>query len=216
MTNNVCIVLLSSCSFIFNNTSSVIVLWIWVHGRKFTLPFCFVLLCIWGHCFQVQAPGGLYLEGRFNGGFFALRFWGAYFRNFTVIDNPDPVGWITKTFSALASFSNSFRWICFGLLCLKRSKTHSHATTKYVFADFASAAPWKIIYAVYSIWAGNGVIGGKVEINNSKLTRPAICWGGGGGLRLVIKPIFASVLHHLCPLPSWILEQAIGNYLSLS
>ena len=123
MTNNVCIVLLSSFSFIFNNTSSVIVLWIWVHGRKFTLPFCFVLLCIWGHCFQVQAPGGLYLEGRFNGGFFALRFWGAYFRNFTVIDNPDPVGWITKTFSALASFSNSFRWICFGLLSLKRFKT---------------------------------------------------------------------------------------------
>ena len=40
--------------------------------------------------FQVQAPGGgLYLEGRFNGGFFALRVWGgvifggAYFRNFT-------------------------------------------------------------------------------------------------------------------------------------
>ena len=29
--------------------------------------------------FQVQAPrGGLYLEGRFNGGFFALRVWGAY------------------------------------------------------------------------------------------------------------------------------------------
>ena len=29
--------------------------------------------------FQVQAPpGGLYSEGRFNGGFFALRFWGAY------------------------------------------------------------------------------------------------------------------------------------------
>ena len=29
--------------------------------------------------FQVQAsPGGIYLEGRFNGGFFALRFWGAY------------------------------------------------------------------------------------------------------------------------------------------
>ena len=28
--------------------------------------------------FQVQAPGGLYLEGRFNGGFFALLVWGAY------------------------------------------------------------------------------------------------------------------------------------------
>ena len=49
--------------------------------------------------FQVQAPGGggggLYLEGRFNGGIFELSDWGdlyleglihggAYFRNFTV------------------------------------------------------------------------------------------------------------------------------------
>ena len=28
--------------------------------------------------FQVQAPGGLIFVGRFNGGFFALRVWGAY------------------------------------------------------------------------------------------------------------------------------------------
>ena len=28
--------------------------------------------------FQVQAPGGLYSEGLFNGGFFALRVLGAY------------------------------------------------------------------------------------------------------------------------------------------
>ena len=28
--------------------------------------------------FQVQAPGGLIFGGRFNGGFFALPFWGAY------------------------------------------------------------------------------------------------------------------------------------------
>ena len=29
--------------------------------------------------FQIQPPtGGLYLEGRFNGGFFALGVWGAY------------------------------------------------------------------------------------------------------------------------------------------
>ena len=34
--------------------------------------------------FQIQAFGGLYLEGRFNGGFFALLVLGAYFRNFTV------------------------------------------------------------------------------------------------------------------------------------
>ena len=27
--------------------------------------------------FQVQGPGGLYLEGQFNGGFFALPVWGA-------------------------------------------------------------------------------------------------------------------------------------------
>ena len=29
--------------------------------------------------FQVQAPGGLYLEGRFKGGFFTLRGWGLIF-----------------------------------------------------------------------------------------------------------------------------------------
>ena len=29
--------------------------------------------------------GGLYLEGQFNGGFFTLPDWGAYFRNFTVV-----------------------------------------------------------------------------------------------------------------------------------
>ena len=41
--------------------------------------------------FQAQAPGGLYSEGRFNEGFFFLRyefggfiFGGAYFRNFKV------------------------------------------------------------------------------------------------------------------------------------
>ena len=28
--------------------------------------------------FQAQAPGGLYSEGRLNGGLFALRVWGAY------------------------------------------------------------------------------------------------------------------------------------------
>ena len=27
---------------------------------------------------EICPPGGLYLEGRFNGGFFALRVWGAY------------------------------------------------------------------------------------------------------------------------------------------
>ena len=40
--------------------------------------FCFVLLCIRGQIPSTSPPGGLYSEGRFNGGFFVLRFWGAY------------------------------------------------------------------------------------------------------------------------------------------
>ena len=58
---------------------------------SFLLCFSLYLRAI----FQVQAPRGLYLEGRFNGGFFALSVLGglyleglihggAYFRNFTV------------------------------------------------------------------------------------------------------------------------------------
>ena len=45
-------------------------------GSKFTVFVCFTLYL--RAIFQVQAPGGLYLEGRFNGGFFALRVLGAY------------------------------------------------------------------------------------------------------------------------------------------
>jgi len=51
-------------------------------GRKFTV-FALLYFVFEGN-FQVRNPGGLYLEGQFNGGFFALRVWGAYFRNFTV------------------------------------------------------------------------------------------------------------------------------------
>ena len=38
--------------------------------------FCFVLLCIREQIPCTSPPGGLYSEGRLNGGFFALRFWG--------------------------------------------------------------------------------------------------------------------------------------------
>ena len=45
--------------------------------RKFTV-FALFSFVFEGN-YQVQAPpGALYLEGRFNGGFFALRVWGAY------------------------------------------------------------------------------------------------------------------------------------------
>ena len=46
-------------------------------GRKFT-TFALFYFVFEGN-FQVQAPKGLiYLEGRFNGWFFALPFWGTY------------------------------------------------------------------------------------------------------------------------------------------
>ena len=47
-------------------------------GKKFTV---FALFCfVFEGNFQVQTPpgGGLYSEGRFDGGFFALRVRGAY------------------------------------------------------------------------------------------------------------------------------------------
>ena len=61
--------------------------------KEFTVFLCFTLY-LWTIS-EYKPPGGLYLEGRFNGGVFALRVWGglylevlihggAYFRNFTV------------------------------------------------------------------------------------------------------------------------------------
>ena len=41
--------------------------------------FYFVLLCIQGQIPRASPPGGLiFVGGRFSGGFFTLRFWGAY------------------------------------------------------------------------------------------------------------------------------------------
>ena len=58
--------------------------------------FCFVLLCMRGQIPSTSPLGGLYSEGRFNGGFFALfmtlgglclegLIHGGYFWNFTVL-----------------------------------------------------------------------------------------------------------------------------------
>ena len=46
-------------------------------GRNFTVFTLFYF--VFERNFQVQAQGGLYLEGLFNGGFFALRVWGTLF-----------------------------------------------------------------------------------------------------------------------------------------
>ena len=42
------------------------------------LPFLFCFTLYLRAISKYKPPGGLYLEGRFNGGFFALRVWGAY------------------------------------------------------------------------------------------------------------------------------------------
>ena len=50
----------------------------WPYSWKEIFRFSLFYLVFEGN-FQVQTPGwGLYLEGHFNGGFFALRVWGAY------------------------------------------------------------------------------------------------------------------------------------------
>ena len=46
-------------------------------GSKFTIFLCFTLYL--RAIFLVQAPGGLYLEGRFNGGFSRYRIGGLIF-----------------------------------------------------------------------------------------------------------------------------------------
>ena len=49
-----------------------------VVGRKFTLFVLFYF--VFEDNFRAQGPpGGLYLEGQFNGGFFALRVWGGLY-----------------------------------------------------------------------------------------------------------------------------------------
>ena len=45
-------------------------------GSKFTV-FALFYFVFEGN-FPYKPPGGLYLEGRFNGGFFELPVWGAY------------------------------------------------------------------------------------------------------------------------------------------
>ena len=48
-----------------------------VVGSKFTV-FALFYFVVEGNFPSTSPPGGLYLEGRFNGGFFALPIWEAY------------------------------------------------------------------------------------------------------------------------------------------
>ena len=89
--------------------------------RKFTVFALFDL--VFEGSFQVQAPGGLYLERRFNGGFFALWVWGAYiwrglFSEFygswsVVLISPETLGTFrsdgTESPTVTDSWSNRFR-----------------------------------------------------------------------------------------------------------
>ena len=47
-------------------------------GRKFTVFALFYFVLIMRAISKYKSPGGLFLEGRFNGGFFALPAWVAY------------------------------------------------------------------------------------------------------------------------------------------
>ena len=46
-------------------------------GSKFTV-FAFLYFVFEGNFSNTSPQGGLYLKGRFNGGFFGLPVWGAY------------------------------------------------------------------------------------------------------------------------------------------
>ena len=48
-----------------------------IAGNKSTIVALFYY--IFGQFSKYKSPGGLYLEGRFNGGFFALPVWGLIF-----------------------------------------------------------------------------------------------------------------------------------------
>ena len=48
---------------------------LWLEGN---LPFLLCFTLYLRAISKYKPPGGLYLEGRFNGGFFALPVWGAY------------------------------------------------------------------------------------------------------------------------------------------
>ena len=50
----------------------------WPYSWKEIYHFCIVLPLYLREISKYKPPGGLYLEGRFNGRFFALRVWGAY------------------------------------------------------------------------------------------------------------------------------------------
>ena len=53
--------------------------WAIAYSGKEIYHFCFDLLCTRGKIPSTSPPRGLYSEGRFNGGFFALRFWGGLY-----------------------------------------------------------------------------------------------------------------------------------------
>ena len=105
-------------------------------GRKFALFY----FAFEGN-FQVQAPGDLYLEGRFNGGFFCITglgglylegliHGGAYFRNFTVLKFIlGSKAWGNKTKEIILRLSNE-QFISFVLF----PKPWSQKSSYYVLA----------------------------------------------------------------------------------
>ena len=65
-------------AYIFQRPFSGAYFWRGLYSEGGNLPFFFVFLSIWGQFSKYKPPGGLYLEGRFNRGFFTFRVLGAY------------------------------------------------------------------------------------------------------------------------------------------
>ena len=100
-------------------------------GSKFTV-FALFYFVFEGNFPSTSPPGGLYLEGRFNGGFFALPVWGAYIWRglymegliFGILRYPPPCSPMVLTGTSLVTLTGSvpcsktYRRLFFGDLCV--------------------------------------------------------------------------------------------------
>ena len=111
--------------------------------------------------FQEKPPGGLYLEGRFNGVFFlrypfgGLIFGGAYFRNFTVVDLRVHSNYPRKnygtgfgsSFPLVSQAANQNLKVCIPILCeYKRGEPRARARARgrTVRARMHASEAWRL------------------------------------------------------------------------
>ena len=93
--------------------------------------FCFVLLWIWEQIPCTSPPGCLYSEGRFNGGFFMLRFWGAYTWR----------GLFSEFYGIFSSLQDIFSEITLKSQMVRPQTTETKGFTKAAWLKTQSALP---------------------------------------------------------------------------